>query len=1437
MMGWGSEGCSTEEKPCPISRVSQQQQQERREQVSCSSNPPRIGNEINFYNQAQKALCELCPFDSEEGVVVVSRVSTLPVGLSDYLLKYSHGHKRHKRSHLESGAKAKTSGSGHSSRPRARNVWTDTEDYFRPVVLTDIEKLEAKSTSLCTLGTDNCFCIPPLRENVTNVCACEKLTAPNVDVVVGIDSGVAVVKETEKKDENERQAMEIDPIGDVSGVPKVTESLSSSLPLSLSDMPWLSGVRNKLFLTSERPSKKRKLLGSDAGLEKLRIVYPLEGECHLCSLGDLGHTSNKLLICSKCKVAVHQKCYGVVDVPEGLWLCSWCSDHSQLLSTVTPCLLCPKQGGALKPVANDVSESTESKNVGVGVGVVKFAHLFCSQWMPEVYVEDTRTMEPIMNVQGIKEARRKLVCYLCKVKCGAGVRCSHGTCRTSFHPSCAREAKHRMEIWGKLGCDNVELRAFCLKHSEAQDISSSQQSKNHLSVAADHDFSASKTFPVALVVHKPLKLKLGRKNEDRNGVSVLSDSNSVKLGTPKESNGVTNTPDPIDSIQTLKKLVDRGKAIVSDVASDIGITSDLLAATLAGDSPDPDLRCKIICWLRTHVFMGTAQQSLKNISKSGVPLKETGLEDPNSVPVESCADLDALSVKSVQLKKPTNNIRILKDNKATCMAKQQNDNGILLDDSNLSPHTPNGDLKEDFSDVSLLRDGDLCSHNKHASEKVFPEPSECRESCSAAEQSTLSEAEHANVNTSENDQTEEVDVFAKSAFTDSTTEHPISSIDVTTPAMPDIIGEKSSSSLFIHPIIHKRLLELQNGKQENIIPKSYSPEEKGMTCVKAPLPPSVCSNHQDPHTLPCIDTNHTADPIKLEQLVKARNMGILELSPEDEVEGQLVYFQKKLLDHAVASKHYSDELMFRVIRTLPQELDIARKRRWDSVLVNQYLSGLREEKKQGRKEKRHKEAQAVLAAATAAAASSSRLSSLRKDAHDEDAHENYLKVNASGGRIGLMPRAKETLSKLAGTTISTQKHSDGLLEEHPQLCDICRRPETVLNPIIICCICKVVVHLGCYRSVKHPTGPWYCELCEEFLPSTSPRAPPINYHEMARSVAQCGLCSGTTGAFRKSTGDQWVHPFCAEWMLELTFRRGQPNLVEGMEAMTREREVFCIFCRNSGICVKCNYGNCQSTFHPMCARDAGIYMHVKTGGGKLQHKAYCEKHSLEQREKVESQQHGAEDLKRIKQLRVELERVRLLCERIIRREKVKRELVLCSHDILASKRDSVALSVLVNSPLILPDISSESATTTSLRGHFDDNKSCSEAIQRSDDITVDSAISGKRRPIPMDIDQKTDDSSTTQHPSWSTNPTHREPCSGKQLLHRPLSDSRDLPEDATARSKSRKHMETFSKELVMTSDQASLKNQRLPKGFAYVPVAQPNENPASHETGRLEPDG
>ena len=63
--------------------------------------------------------------------------------------------------------------------------------------------------------------------------------------------------------------------------------------------------------------------------------------------------------------------------------------------------------------------------------------------------------------------------------------------------------------------------------------------------------------------------------------------------------------------------------------------------------------------------------------------------------------------------------------------------------------------------------------------------------------------------------------------------------------------------------------------------------------------------------------------------------------------------------------------------------------------------------------------------------------------------------------------------------------------------------------------------------MRETTGPWYCELCED-LSSRNSGIPAINSWEKPCVVAECGLCGGTTGAFRKSSDGQWVHAFCAE---------------------------------------------------------------------------------------------------------------------------------------------------------------------------------------------------------------------------------------------------------------------------------------------------------------------
>jgi hypothetical protein len=75
--------------------------------------------------------------------------------------------------------------------------------------------------------------------------------------------------------------------------------------------------------------------------------------------------------------------------------------------------------------------------------------------------------------------------------------------------------------------------------------------------------------------------------------------------------------------------------------------------------------------------------------------------------------------------------------------------------------------------------------------------------------------------------------------------------------------------------------------------------------------PSVFCNHQNKHSR-CNDLICNSSEVNLEQLAKAKKLGILKLSPVDEVEGEIIYFQKRLLGNAVARKHFTGPFLFRL---------------------------------------------------------------------------------------------------------------------------------------------------------------------------------------------------------------------------------------------------------------------------------------------------------------------------------------------------------------------------------------------------------------------------------------------------------------------------------------------------------------------------------------------
>ncbi|XP_051785203.1 protein AF-10 isoform X3 [Erpetoichthys calabaricus] len=175
------------------------------------------------------------------------------------------------------------------------------------------------------------------------------------------------------------------------------------------------------------------------------------GGCCVCS-DERGWAENPLVYCDGhgCNVAVHQACYGIVQVPTGPWFCRKC--ESQERAARVRCELCPHKDGALKRTDNG-----------------GWAHVVCALYIPEVQFANVATMEPIV-LQSVPHERYNKTCYICeeqgresKAATGACMTCNKHGCRHAFHVTCAQFAGLLCEEEGS-EADNVRYCGYCKYH-------------------------------------------------------------------------------------------------------------------------------------------------------------------------------------------------------------------------------------------------------------------------------------------------------------------------------------------------------------------------------------------------------------------------------------------------------------------------------------------------------------------------------------------------------------------------------------------------------------------------------------------------------------------------------------------------------------------------------------------------------------------------------------------------------------------------------------------------------------------------------------------------------------------------------------------------------------------------------------------------------------
>ncbi|XP_058621329.1 protein AF-10 isoform X3 [Onychostoma macrolepis] len=217
------------------------------------------------------------------------------------------------------------------------------------------------------------------------------------------------------------------------------------------------------------------------------------GGCCVCS-DERGWAENPLVYCDGhgCNVAVHQACYGIVQVPTGPWFCRKCESQERAARVIKgwrgrkPSWQTP-EGGGLSTTCNKEEEDSRLSRSLKTLNIVRcelcphkdgalkrtdnggWAHVVCALYIPEVEFANVSTMEPIV-LQSVPHERYNKTCYICeeqgresKAATGACMTCNKHGCRQAFHVTCAQFAGLLCEEQGS-DADNVKYCGYCKYH-------------------------------------------------------------------------------------------------------------------------------------------------------------------------------------------------------------------------------------------------------------------------------------------------------------------------------------------------------------------------------------------------------------------------------------------------------------------------------------------------------------------------------------------------------------------------------------------------------------------------------------------------------------------------------------------------------------------------------------------------------------------------------------------------------------------------------------------------------------------------------------------------------------------------------------------------------------------------------------------------------------
>lgn len=861
--------------------------------------------------------------------------------------------------------------------------------------------------------------------------------------------------------------------------------------------------------------------------------------CDVCCEGE-STEDNMIIFCERCNVAVHQSCYGVPKVPAGPWICRKCSIKEESGKQMK-CVLCPVQRGAMKPVHPNSCVTCTGKPSKEQ----QWVHLFCSQWIPETFIraEDTVKMEPVQNLNGINKERFKLLCSICKQRHGACIQCSHGNCTVAFHPLCARAAGLLMEVVGYEGSDDVDLKAYCQKHSK-------KPVRRALIAAGDAKAKTSEDAATPQTLRSPpLRTPAGKGAETTGQQKAAPAIGGVGAKKGKSGAPIDMLSDltDVDCVALFRQICIAFRLKLADVAAKIGL-SDAKVASWVKDARTitPDEVNALKAWLRDY---GKSLQEPE--TKPAKPNPAEGAGAGTGVAGKGAAGARP-AVEGAPSKGPLDLPTIPK-----CFKPGLNETMHMY---------TNVILGQDIAGIPV----------------------------------------------------EELGL-------------PVLSVDAGV--------KKKGSALAASP---------------------------------GPAPPPS----PGPGAGPPKRRTHVAIPshTNAKGAVDNRLIEAIAISPHSETMSELFMTQEELVRQMLGNRVRIHALLERMQVAFKVEGPQFDEMEADMKVVHEFVEASKEAKRVLKRERRAVQQKENLAAAEAAVAASTRYSAGRKLDDDGASAED------DGADVELIIPDVRTKDS-TGRDVIYDKFFQMKSEE--VLCAVCGDGKSEKpNEIVFCEMCDLAVHQQCFGISQIPDGEWLCWPCKEYQErmlklgkkKEEIRKPRWQGGDLtALDAVSCAICPVKRGAFKQTVDGDWVHMVCAMCHPGVTI--GEDDVLKSVSSvkglMQDCKDMTCIVCKETmGAPVKCHYGPCQNVFHPQCARAAGFVLDTKAGSrmNRLV-RAYCPRHahmldasSPSKHSKIppQLQQRIAwleANFGRLRQSRQELDRLRLICDVLMRREKTKTNLL------------------------------------------------------------------------------------------------------------------------------------------------------------------------------------